>query len=653
MEILIPLILLNFAGIYFSDKAKIGQSIGYTVLLIGSLNALYFASLINLLLPVAILVFIFLFGMSVISIFKILTGQIRAKFDVFLFLNNITAFIFTIIFKIQKPFLYYIDEIRIWGPAAKAVKHFNRIYSIGVNPIPADRNYPVGNAILNYFFSFFSKDFSEVFLLLSYAFLYFAAFSVTAAVIYKRTKSYNIAIISYFIFLILPFTTRYHSYSVDYGNILYAYGTSMVDLNLSIVFIMIIALYFYSRKSKWYLLPLIFIVTIKKNGIFLALLAFCIIACYELFSFGKKNWSFKNAISTCLITLAVPLIVISTWKLHLKVFEPNLNHDLNTYNLTEAADSVKENAISNESSDENKAVLPSETSILALFNPKLRTERYKAILAEMKNYFLYNKETIFMRDIFLIIVLTIIGIIASFKQSKSLRIPSFLVTIGLTAGCFVYNLVIAYQMQFYRDMMIEYPRYMLSYYFSWIFIAVIIFSTSKHLSLKFKKLLLCAILIFSVNDMYKMGLDYTVINSPENVYIYQKNVEMQAEKIKSVVNKDEKIFIVFEDGKDTDYYSYRYRLLPIHSGYDTKNSGIDFSINFRKKLDYENGRTYFNVADGKTFTNVMRDYFDYIYIISADRDFVLDYGNLFSDGISFNSLYKITDEKIPMQAVAI
>ena len=283
----------------------------------GSLDIIYLSSLVNLLLPGTILVFAFLSFVAVISAYKLFTGKLRPQKDLYLLLNNLSCIIFTAIISIQKPVLYYWDEIRLWGPGAKAVKCFNKLYSIGINPTHMDREYPVGNAILNYFFSFFEKDFSEQTLILSYAFLFFAVFAASASLVYKITKSSSVSVAVYFIFLLSPFVIMFHSSSENYSNILYAYGTSLVDMNLPVVFLLVIVLYVCAKRYYRYLLPLIFLVTIKKSGIFFALLAFCIISCFEISNFKDKKYKLKTAAIHIVLSFAVPLSALLLWNIHL------------------------------------------------------------------------------------------------------------------------------------------------------------------------------------------------------------------------------------------------------------------------------------------------------------------------------------------------
>lgn len=664
MSVLIVFIILSLFSMAVKDRLKTDTMAVYFAALMLSVDILYFAALADFLRPAALLVFGVLGGVSAAGVFtaarqkKSLTN--RQKPDIYFTLHNISCVVFALIFSVKKPALYYWDELNLWGPSAKAVKLFDRLYSIGINPSTNDRNYPPGNAILNYFFSFFDSEYREYVLLLSYAFLFLACFAVGAWAVYRMTGSHTLGIGSYFVFMVSPFIAGNHLPLPDYSTLSYAYGTTMVDFNLAAVFLGILALYFAEKDRKLFLLPMIYMVTIKKNGIFFALLAFCVIACFELFTFKEKGWKLKKALVNTVLAVAVAAIAYGAWPLHLEAYSTPRREKI--YDLTDTAAQPEiqvktvENAVDGTEKVEEpvkKRVKPSQTSIKAIFIPSLRTERYNEILDEMKWYFVHNKEVIFCTDTVLIAVLFILGTVAAFCAPKGRKLAVLLASGGLTAGCFVYNLVIGYQMQFYNDMMVEYPRYMLSYYFGWIYLIILLFVASKGVDTRAKNILLTALLAASLFSIYHTGLDYTVFDAPQNRAQWAQSVATDADRLKTVLNEDDVVYLLCEDQVVLPYIAYRYNLMPVLSGIDTLSTGIDFFINFREKIDYTSDRQYYHVASPEKFTDVMNTYFDYIYVVHADDDFHKSYSKLFSDGLTQGTLYKVTTGEIPMQAVIL
>ena len=655
MLTLLPVLILSICSLFIKDKLKTDGTAAYFILFMGSLNMIYFAALVDLLRPAAICVYIFLIGMAITGALEYKRKKISPftdwRKDIFLYLNNIACTVFVVIFSVVKPGIYYWDEFNLWAPTAKAVKLFDRLYSIGINPTTADRNYPPGNAILNYFFSFFDGQFREYVLLLSYAFLFIACFSVAASAVYKLTNNLAVSMGSWLIFMLSPFMAAYHSHSVRYDSLSYAYGTTMVDFNLAVVFLGAMALYFANKNKKWYLLPMMFLLTVKKNGIFLALLGFCVISCFELFTFKEKAWKFRKAFINMALALIIPVIAYATWFMHLDAFE--MDRQKSQFDLKDRTVFTVQQAktIQEEPKEEKRRVKSGETSLKAIFISSLRTERYNEILGEMKWYFLNNKETIFTTDIVLIGILFVLGTIAALCREKEKKMAVFFVSVGLTAGCFVYNIVIAYQMQFYNDMMVEYPRYMVSYYFGWIYVVLLLFMTAPGVKDVYRQSMMTLIIGITLFDVYKAGLDYTVFNAPENAYVWGREVTQATEFANSVLKKEDRVYLLYKDQDTLPYIRYRYNLLPAYAGFDTQNTGIDFSINFRERLDPESDRQYYLIASPEKFTDVMRHYFDYIYVIEADVEFADSYSSLFSDGITPDTLYVITEGDVPMQAV--
>lgn len=98
-------------------------------------------------------------------------------------------------------------------------------------------------------------------------------------------------------------------------------------------------------------------------------------------------------------------------------------------------------------------------------------------------------------------------------------------------------------------------------------------------------------------------------------------------------------------------HSYGYHLLPAICNQDTKGTGIDFTISFREKLEAGSDRRYYNIASPQLYARLMTEYFDYVYVVRPDEEFRESYSHLFSDGMTEGTLYKITEQNVPMQVV--
>lgn len=654
MEILIPIIFLNIGAFSFSRLFRIESTISYLIVLMFSLDFIYFGSLVDKLKPAMTVCFA-----GLIALFIFYLKKTKGKYllkdavkycNVHTVLNLASTFIYFGILKAKNVTLYYWDEIRIWGPSAKSVKLFNRLYSIGINPNSHDRNYPAGNALLNYLFSFFTDNFSEIILLTSYAILFFAVFSAAAKLVEVKTKNRALSIGTYFAFMMLPFLQNYHTIDkVGYSSISYAYGTSMVDFNVAVVFLAIFVIYFYNTNKFWYVLPSIYLVTVKKNGIFFVLLAFCVIFVFEFF-IGKFN--LKKAgklVVTLLMALVVPVMSYLAWNMHLDHYDIPITKSEYQLKQTSVERTIRITPLESEELLVQPKKNPSRISIIL---SGLQTERYKEIMEEMKWYFSEFEELVYLKDKYLIVLLLAAGIVTAFLADKKYRIPLVLTSIGLTIACFVYNMCIAYQMQFYNDQMVEYPRYMISYYYGWLYVIlaiVLIFPKDKTL---LKKIIVFSIFAFSLWYLNEIGTDRTIINATDAQYHHYRQLEKKLENVNKTLENEDRVLLVWMSGYDDILYSHIYYLDGVYCNKDTRGTDIDFSVNFRNPDVYTGGETYFNYATETEFIDILKNYFDYVYVCNEyDRDFEVSYGSLFEGGMERDALYKVIDSEIPLQRV--
>lgn len=643
MVALIPVTILSFASIAMAEYTKKSGAVTYLILLMASLDILYLAATADVLQPVSILLYILLAG--IILFYGIRKGRkktleaIKKNFDIYMALNWISSALFAVIFTIQKPSLYYWDEISFWGPSAKYMKLTHHIHTIGINPYTSRSEYPAGHAILNYFFSFFTPDFAEHLLLLSFALLYFAVFSMIARIIYEKTQNHTIAISSYFLLFLSPFIATVHKPLPNYSSLSYAYGTAMPDFTIAVVFAAVIALYLADHKSAWFLLPLAFLLKVKNAGILFVVLAVCVIACIAFFSCNRIPKKIKQLCIVFLVLCLIPLMLCALWGPPQEKATPESEI---------AAEEISEPAQPSwiESFKEEHPY-----SKLCVVFLQLGTDRYRDALGKMPDFFLNNRETIFGRDIILIAGLFLLGILAVFGFDKKHRLYILGVNLGLTIGCFMYSRAIAYQVQFYWNNMVEYPRYMQSYYFAWMYVVFILIMIAPHTQQLIKQILLCGGLLVTMSSITATGLDYTILSAPQNAYVKTEQIEQHLKPIKEILKPTDRIYLIFRDQDSEAYSTYQYHFLPNNAGIDTKETGIDFSICYRESIDPESPRQYYNVASPEDFTGIMQEYFDYVYVIEPDKEVKASYGSLFSDGMTNGRLYKVTDAPIPMQEV--
>lgn len=651
MIALIPVAILSCASIAMADYIKKSGAVTYLILLMASLDVLYLAALADVIRPAAAVLFFLLIGFSVFYLVKKgksgTLAAVKKHVDIYMGLNWISSALFAVIFTLQQPRLYYWDELVFWGPSAKYLKLTHHLHTVGLNPYQKYSSYPAGNAVINYFFSFFTHEFVEHILLLSYALLYFAVFSMIARVIYEKTKNHVVAVASYFVLFLTPFMSRTHAPMPDYSSLSYAYGTSMADFNIAILFAAVIGLYLADRKKPWFLLPLVYLATVKRVGVFFILLAVCVIACLQFFSMKKVAKNIKKVCVVCLALLLIPLVGVG-------IFGVSLRKEAAVSTQEEAvAENVQETETLEEAEAADEAETKEKSALISILLPHMGNDLYHKTLWNMTDHFQNNHETIFGRDVILIAGLFLLGLLAAKGAKEEDRLGVLAVNIGLTAGCFVYSRIVAYQIHLWSGEMVEYPRYMQSYYFAWMITIFALAMAAPLTKTLVKQLVLSGILLVTMGSIAKMGLDYTILDAPQNAYADEMRVEQALEPVKEILDEDDTVYLVYKDLDELAYMRYQYNFLPNNAGIDTIQVGIDFSINFREWIDYSSERQYYNVASPNYFAQLMESCFDYVYVIDADKEFRESYGSLFSDGMTNGKLYKVTSyhNDVPLQEV--
>ena len=645
MYVLLPVIFLNVCGILLKSRFNIGSAESYFIALMGILSVLYLGGIFNLLLPVTVGVFIAVLVLLIVIVKKRRSEgkhladalKLREYFSPFVLLNNLSCIVFTVIFSVCRPLFYYWDELAFWGTSAKATKLFDRLYSVW--PTPLHNHLPPANALLNYFFNFFSTDFQPYILLLSYAFLFFAVFSLVAELAYRKSGSLPFAIVTYVLLLLSPFMSVAHTASVNYESVLYAYGTAMVDFNLAVVFLSVIALYLLNPTKKWYLLPIAFLVNMKNTGAFFALLAGCVILCFTAFDAQARKRLSAMAKNGALMLLVV-VLAYGSWFVHLNAFEPKADKPV----------VLQDPAYLEEQEDIIKADEALNLNALSIIFPSLRSEGYNAVMKTMREEFLSQKTNLFAPDRYFVMALVAAGVLVTLLSKKGKRLRALCVSSGIAVGCYGYCAAISYFVSYYTDGMVEYPRYMSSYYFLWVYTIVLLAVISEK-GRRGKQVALCAISLVALLLIGKTGLTYTVINAPDTPYLDYMETEKYTQQARGVVEKGDRVYLVLPDQDTWGYIKFGYHLLPAICNQDTKRTGIDFTISFREELDANSDRRYYNIASPQTYAQLMAEYFDYVFVVKPDMEFKDSYSHLFSDGMAEGTLYRVTKQKIPMQVV--
>lgn len=647
MGIVVSLVIINIGAVFFKKRTDADSSFSYFMVMCIGLMLLYAGGMINMLRPAAFMFFVSIVLLALSFTMKSgvrgLVEAVKGYIDFPIVLNNSFSIFMVLIYFIQKPYFYYWDEYSFWGPSAKFVKYFHRLYSIECISMNGMNGLPCGNSLLNYLFTFFTKDFKDWHLLAAYAMFYIATFAMVSSFVKKKTGSFPLTVITFITLFLSPFMSTFHSASADYGSLLYAYGTSMVDFNIAVVFLGTVASYLAAPDKKWYLLPLMFLTTIKNTSIFFSLLAVAVICCFVIFDREECEFSFAKVIKTLIVTVAAPIVVYAVWNVHLNWYTPTIIESefiLKDPNPPRIEQTV---GVDTEKADNSGA------TIVSIVMPSKRTDRYNQVLEKMAEMFSSESITLFGKDKFMVLGLILLGIITTVMADRKSRLAVGLVNMGLAVGCYVYAITVSYFISFFADEMVEYPRYLTSYYFSWMLVTALLLIIHCK-----KEWIACAVFTIATSITVIFiactGVSRTVFSAPDNAYSTHIYIEEKMEEIEKVVKKGDRVYLIYPDQDALTYLHYNYHFLPAILG-DTKNTGIDFSISFREKIDWNSDRTYYHVASPQIYKKVIQSYFDYVYVVQPDWQVVDSYGTLFSDGMTAGTLYKVTGKDVPMQEV--
>ena len=678
MSVLLPVLLLNLVALLLQEFLHTSSMHCYFTALCTALAVLYAAGVCGVMPAVAAGLWVLTAAGAAVYLVrhlrkKDLAARLRDYADPFALLYNGAAAVFAVIFTLQKPLCYYWDEYSFWSVSAKYVKYYGQFYNR--QPDLTFSTLPPMNSVLGYFFMYFSRDFADYKLLLAYAFLMLAVFAMTAAWLHKKTQNLPLAVGAFAVLVFSPFWEAYHAPAEDYSSLSYAYGTTMVDFLIAVVFLGCAVSYLESGRALLTLPPLVYLSLMKNTSVFFALQAAALITFFAVFAPGKKP--LKKALSVAL-TLVLTMAVVGTsylswfWCLakttpestvsSFTLTEPEGERGIMRAPAAEAAPDAQPETEMAETPPQEQTEEPAELQqdeeqadggFLSIFVASRRSQRHKQVLETMRQEFATAKITAFVPDRFLVPLLLALGLLCA-ALCKKHRLPLALLAVALAAGALVYNLTISYFIADFNDGMVEYPRYMTSYYWLWLYMVFLVAVPVLHaVRPAAAQLAVAALACFGLTTVLNTGLSHTVFAAPQNAYAQELAAEEIAEKYRDTLTKDTRVYVPLRDQDTWSYFLYKQRLLPALADVDTLNSGVDFTISFRDHIDPDSERTYYNVADLTTFTEVMRTHFDYVLIVDPDPEFVQTYSSLFAGGVRGGVLYKITGEDVPLQEVAV
>ncbi len=660
MSCLLAFVLFQITGFTIYRTAKLTPMSSFlsgiffaTVVtyIFGIFNLLYFGRLIFF-----VAVFIFLFYDIYINRKANYFSYIKSYFNIFNIMNCIACILFLFIYIIQNPLFSYWDEYSFWGFSAKVAAEFHYLLPSFDFIYHYNEGIIAGSSVLSYVFSIFAPSFNDYTLLFSYTTIVISTFAMATEFIILKTQKSNMYLspVLFLLFCVTPFLQTYNTPTADFNSIHYAYSTSLVDFLIAIIAFSAVIIYFSNKEKPIYIISLLVLTLIKDVGIFFAILCMCIIVCFELFSGRKDRKSYVKKAANILLAVFAIFLIYTSWPSYLNreindVFSSPV--DLVT---VESLEYQKSSELAIAQSQPREEIIPAAKEgnlVQQIISDDYRNSMQNDVISSMLSQFLTSKNTFYINDMIVYTMLVLLGFIGVFFINKQYKLALFIANIGVSIGLIVYLLAISLFIANFNDGMVEYPRYSISYYWLWIYLVITLISI---LLVIYKKNVVIYImtLLFSFN-LYNIGLEHTVISSPDNRYETAIMVKNESDKYNDVFNENPRVLLVSDRFNDYKLMVDTYYTIPSLVNTDTLNSGFDFTMNF-SNIEFLDDTTlpYFIVVTDEEFLNIAFQNFDYIYITHKQSEFVESFKDYFNSDIAPYSLFKVNENSaIPFEVV--
>ncbi len=631
---------INFLAVFFHDKFKVRPAAALLCSLFFGLALLSLSAMLAQqgLFIATVAYFVIATVLFVFTVIK--SKEWSSYLSTTVKLVNFATLIFFLIYHLQQPMFYYWDEYSFWGTAAMVTKELDALYTYTPYILTHLNGIPPITSVLSYLMQFFAFDFYDHSVYFAYAFLAISVFGAVTELIEEKTKQHFLTPVIFLLFLLSVFLQTYHLPSADYDSLSYGYGTAMADFNIAIIAIGVLAIYFGNTKSYFFATGLIPMILIKDVGVIFAVLIICVVFVFSFLSREKKFVT--NLVGFALCIALVPSIYFA-WDRHVNTIyaENSLQltitdeiverQDLEYYNLP-----IEEGSGSEEEHESSPTV----------------TENMRNILREMLNQFRASSMIGFVNDYIMLVIMVLLGVVSIVFAKKSHRPALLLANIGFLAGMVLYALALSFFITGFSDDMVEYPRYLMPYFFIYLyfnFIACLIVVTPRFrkgvsISVVALVILLCANLLY-------IGTDYTFISSPENAYADAKVEKAAIERYGSL---DGNTLLISNRFNDYHYLTNQKFFFPNIVNYNRYFNWLDYSMGFSDAEHITDETSeYFIVATIDEFLAIYHQNFDYIYVSHPQTEFVESYGELFVEKPIANTLYYFNSEIEMFEEVAI
>ena len=597
------------------------------------------------------------------------------------------ALAFAVYFFIRQPLATKYDELSLWATAVKVTKADNRLYALATLGTPWPQTQNPGLPLLSYFFQFLGH----------YAdWKIYVAYDVLAAAVFAAVlgglnfRQYRIAVPLAAICWFAPWFLTVYNHTIYLDT---TYMTAYGDVPAGLALGGAVALWLALRKTggpKWAVLPVLALAAnIKANTFVLALVAAGLVAVDEwLFADdGDFRAGLLPRTGFSVACFAAPMAIYYLWNVR--------------YVGWLVSRSASDSGVG-ETSAPLSAVVVNGIKIL-LGQPvegfyAEREAQFRTAMADMGHQFWTSDGKLSMigqgrNVVALIAIVFVVAILAA----ASNRLKARIAVIGALSGvCFLgYNLMLALSygfifVPFQAEQLVDYNRYIYSYYIGWFILALGCLSVALLLQITVKGgadgptavftavrrqpqavfelfvLTLACGMLFRQSQLILPQL--SVLGFADSEFTDRRAERAEAELVCSYLAPDDRVFYVGQGDNGEGWFSAVFDFYPILVDYsgtvttdpdtgETKMIGGGGELGLPELQPGEGVKnTYYHAFTAEELDGIVRgNGCTVLYIQTLDDIFVQSYADLFTDKLAAAQsgetlLYRVTDAGFaPMQ----
>lgn len=622
VAIIATIICISIASV-ITQKFKFKQESSVLITVLSIAIFLYIAGLFNLM-KYAVY---FIYFVSIVSIIYTIYSLIKRNIKITEIITpGILFYIFTVLFMVivVKDTNYYEwDEFSHWGANLKAmVQHdlfwSNNIYD-GVHVV-----YTPLAGLIEYFFCKLNGGFAED---ISYIAINF--FIITLLLPICKNEKYNFrGILKLLIFWIIVYV------SIKLCN--FQLTSIYIDLLLGILFTtgMYLAFKLDGKEDKINLFLIMISMPLLKDtgllllGIILMQLFFnkILLRVIEDKKVTKEN--FKN-FGIIVLVLIIALGLYGTWKIYCGANDRYLDdrHDKNAISQIEIKQYLKAVMLINTDN-------PKYIDIARSFYDNLNIG---AIVGSLKST---------VTTIKLFAILNIMGfVIYVFNQDKQekKRILTFILSFNIGFVLYCLLLLATFMFAFTETegrALASYSRYITTYFIAWIIGGASIALNSKNRYQIISALVVIALCIYPTS-----ALSILDISSRKGVTGITPEIAWEASIIKSKVNLDDKVYLVYQNnGGGYDYHKLRYSISPI-----VTNLMYEWSLGPKY---YEADIWSYDISKEEFEKKLIDEEFNYVFIAQVDEQFIKIYGELIEGNYNIQNFESLNNKLLKVNKLS-